>query len=122
MFKTIATIKAYPTWLVAYVDKNIADYYRSLIPKYVGVKPPKYNPHVTIVRKSIEKVEKQLNKYDGESVSIEYSGEIKCGGSYYWLDCYSVDIENIRKELGLLEFRAGFDRFHITIGNTKNDR
>lgn len=40
---------------VVLIDDNLGCYYRSLIPKYLNVKPPRYSTHITIVRKGVEK-------------------------------------------------------------------
>lgn len=61
------------------------------------------------------------NVYAGERVPFIYGNEIKSDGTYYWIDAYSERIEDIREELGLHIFRVGYRRYHITLGNTKED-
>lgn len=132
LYYATAIVKTYPNWIVAYVDKDIATYYRSLVPKAKYIQPPMYDPHITIVRKDIENIEliekaplglintpMHVGYYDGYLCSIEYDSNIKTDGVYYWLDCWSKSIGDIRESLGLSRFRDGFDRYHITIGNTK---
>jgi hypothetical protein len=113
--------------VVAWVDQGIADFYRSLIPKYYFVQPQKYPAHITVVRLSKESAKNMevWNKYEGEEVPIQYGNEIGFDGIYYYLNVMSDRIGAIREELGLPRFRfgdLGADRccYHITIGNCKN--
>jgi hypothetical protein len=113
--------------VVAWVDQGIADFYRSLIPKYYFVQPQKYPAHITVVRLRLESAKNMeaWNKYEGEEVSIQYGNEIGFDGIYYYLNVMSDRIGDIREELGLPRFRfgdLGADRccYHITIGNCKN--
>ncbi len=108
---------------VVWVDVEIARYYRSLIPKAKGVRPSMYKPHITVVRMDLEtpKNLEKWNVYAGERVPFIYENEIKSDGTYYWINVYSERIEDIREELGLNIFRLGYRRYHITLGNTKED-
>ncbi|KKN37368.1 hypothetical protein LCGC14_0764320 [marine sediment metagenome] len=36
--------------LIVAVDKNIVEYYRRFVPKSIGLKKTKFNPHITVVR------------------------------------------------------------------------
>lgn len=108
------------------VDRGISDYYRSLIPKYVGLNGTRYPPHVSVVRKEIPRNLEFWGKYEGEVVNFAYSNIVHSGKVYYWLNVFSERLEQIRLELGLpvsTEYTRppdGWTRcFHCTIGNIK---
>lgn len=116
--KTSAEIKVYPSWVVAYTCPDLARYYLSLIPKYYYVKSQMYPAHITIVRKDVETADLTRCGASG-IIQIEYSSDIQTNGIYWWLDVWSDDIIQIRRNLGLCDYRLGFDRYHLTIGNCK---
>lgn len=112
--------------LVANVDQELSDYYKSLIPKYINVNPQRYPAHISIVRKEVPVHREFWGKYEGESVEFFYSPAIRSGTVYFWLDVFSQRFEEIRLELGLpvrTEYTVppdGFIKtFHLTIGNMK---
>lgn len=113
------------------VDPNIALYYRSLIPLYLYPQPTRYMPHITVVRPKYElPVHKQFwNKYRNEQVEFYYEPWIHSGKEYFWLNIFSVRLEQIRAELGLYiddKFTKppeGFRKcFHMTVANRKHDQ
>lgn len=120
-FSSSGILVYYNDYCVAYVDKEIARYYLSLIPKYYYVQPQAYPPHITIVRRRIEVPPNQeyWRKYHGQSIDIQYEPGIKTDGTYFFLDAYSNDVSKIRKELGLPQYRDGFKCYYITVGNIK---
>ena len=110
------------------VDPGIADFYRSLIPKWLPVNKTRYDPHVTIVREAKEEpVHKEhWGKYEGEKVPFLYSPEVQTGKVYYWMNVFCKRLEDIRIELGLPVVSQytlppeGFRKcFHCTIANSK---
>ena len=118
--------------LILEVDQGIANYYRKLIPKtYPKINPQMYAAHISVVRHENPNLE-FWGKYEGELVEFVYSNIIKNGEIYFWLDCYSLRLEEIRKELGLpfepLHPSHEFYKFvpepysrtfHCTLGNLK---
>lgn len=111
----------YTNWAVVYVDQQISEYYRALLPKAWYVQPQRYPAHITVVRAKMESPNKEFwGKYKGEQVEIEYESSIKTDGLYFWLSAWSPRITEIRKELGLPAQRDHFKGYHITVGNTKN--
>jgi len=114
--------------LTVEVDQGIADFYRSLIPKWIKTQSQMYAAHITVVR---TKKETPLcldawGKYEGELIDFYYNPEIRIEESYCWLDVYCKQLETIRKELGLPVESLytippeGFDKvFHMTIANRK---
>lgn len=110
------------------VPQDLSDYYRTLIPKYKKVVRQKYHAHITVVRIYGEKPT-NLNSWGvhaNKKFTFYYSNTIEDSPNYYWLNCFSKDLENIRQELGLkndfFKDKAPCDfkkYFHITIGNKK---
>lgn len=112
--------------LVLETDQNIADFYRTLIPKYKCVKRQKYNAHISVVRHEIPLILENWGKYQDKEIEFFYDNQIKFGKIYFWLNCFSKELEYIRKELGLpvsSEYTRPPDTyekvFHMTIGNVK---
>jgi hypothetical protein len=112
--------------LVMDVDRDLANYYRGLIPKWIKTNPQKYPPHVSIVRKEVPKNLSVWGKYEGDSVEFTYSNVVHGGTVYYWMNVFSERLEEIRVELGLPVSSQytlppeGFVKcFHMTIGNLK---
>lgn len=105
------------------VDKDLAAYYRFFIPKYYDIQPPGYHPHITIVRgyKQIPPNIQYWNKYQGQEVEFAYNNIIDKESYYFWINAWSTDLEDIRRELGLPVYSRnsspeGFNmNFHITI-------
>ena len=117
-------------WVVLDIDQSIADFYFSMIPKYLTKKKQKYPAHVTVVRAEYETVlhREHWDKHKDEEIEFFYDSNIKEGEFYYWLDVFSVRLEEIRSELGVsivAEYTQppeGFSYcFHTTIANKKED-
>lgn len=105
--------------LVANLGWDFGNYYFRLFPKYFEITRQKFEAHVTIVR-SFERAEFKKN-YTGR-IDIDYDPMVYYDSPYYFLKCWSKQIGEIRKELGLPEYRKPFDYYHITIANTKFER
>lgn len=115
--------------LAVHVNQELANYYFSLIPKWIEVNRPRWPAHITVVRWEKETpVNLEFwGKYQGEAVEFFYSPVIHHGKVYFWLNCFCTQLEEIRRELGLpvrSEYTLppeGFVKcFHMTIGNTKD--
>ena len=91
-------------------------YYRNLIPKSIKLNYQMYDPHISIVRNEIATDLGLWGRWEGCEMVFRYSGEIRNGYIYYWIDVFSEELNDIRVELGL----AKRDLFHITIGNLKD--
>lgn len=112
--------------LVVDIEQDICEYYRSLIPKYKGVKGQRHKAHISVVRHEIPINLEAWGKYQGEEIDFIYDNDIKWGTVYYWLNCFSKRLEEIRTELGL-PVSSPYTRppesflkcFHTTIGNAK---
>lgn len=113
--------------LVVEIDPGISEFYRALIPKYYpALNRQYYPPHISVVRKEIPLNMNVWRKYEGKLIRFQYSNEIQFGKTYCWLNCFCVELEEIRKELGLPVSSPytlppeGFTKaFHSTIGNYK---
>lgn len=110
------------------VDQGMSEFYRSLIPKYWTSSRQKYSAHITVVRIHKEKPKnmKFWGLYEGDKIEFYYSTYIHEGSVYWWLNAFSVRLEEIRRELGLpvtSEYTKppeGFIKcFHITLANKK---
>lgn len=121
MYETQGIIEVSPQKIVVKIDKGITDYYYSLIPLSFVARKPLYSAKITVVRSfPIEKFAYELGRqFDGRTISVEYDGCLQYSQPYFYLNCWSKEIGEIRKELGLPEFRNGFKNYHITIGNVK---
>ena len=121
MFSSKATIKYFNDYCVAIIDNSIVSYYCSLIPKYIQFQKQATQPHITVVRKDKETGwNKDLWKFkDNTTIQFQYNGPINYNSPYFFLDCWSDDIGDIRTKLGLQTFRQPFKSYHITLGNTK---
>jgi len=129
LFQSTGTLQYSKDWrLVLRVEQDLADYYRSLIPKWMPCQRPRWSAHITVVRQTKETPVHKENwwKYDGDVVDFIYSPFIHQGAVYYWLNVFSKRLEKIRQELGLPFYSQnalppeGFKKyFHCTIGNLK---
>ena len=129
MFSSTGTFRYQENYrLVVEVDQDLADYYRSLIPKWMPSQRPRWPAHITVVRaeKEIPPDLSSWGKYEGVPVKFFYEPRIYCGKIYYWLNIFCKRLEEIRAETGLSVTSQytlppeGFDKvFHMTIANKK---
>jgi hypothetical protein len=128
-FESTGTLQYSKDWrLVLRVEQDLADYYRSLIPKWLPSQRPRWPAHVTVVRQEKETPANKEHwwKYNGHTLKFIYSPYIHHDKIYFWLNVWCKKLEEIRSELGLpfhSQFTlppAGFKKnFHCTIANTK---
>ena len=118
-YSTTGTIQYFNNWVMCWVDDQIKEYYRSLLPKAWYVKPPRTKAHISVVRKFELPNKFWWGLYEGLEVKVEYDTEIKTDGQYYWLDAYCDKVISIRKGLELPDYIGNFNCQHITLGNTK---
>lgn len=113
--------------LVVDIDPEITDYYRALIPPWKGkLNKQMYAPHISVVRKEIPPLPEFWGRYEGEVIEFAYDNVIHSSPTYWWLNCFSKRLEDIRLELGLPVDSPytlppeGFAKcFHSTLGNFK---
>lgn len=122
-FKTIGRLEYGPgIRVVVRVDEGIADFYRALVPKSVGVKGQRYDAHVSVVRVWEKPANMDAwNKHAGERVEIEYEPVVRNDDRYYWLNVRCTRIEEIREELGLTRYVTWHNGYHVTVGNIKEE-
>ncbi len=114
--------------LILDTDQGIVDYYKAMIPKYyTDITRQRHPAHISVIRNEVIPTMGLWRKYEDEIVDFEYSGFIRNGEIYWWLDAFSVRLEEIRAELGLYvvdQFTtppSGYLKtFHITLGNWKH--
>lgn len=128
MLKSIGRLIYEPGFrLIVLVDKGLADFYRSLIPKSLPVQKPRWAPHITVVRSEKETPAhpEHWSKYEGKEVEFCYDPFIRIDKTYYWLNTWCDRLVEIRTELGLPAKSRwtrppdGHQCFHITIANRK---
>jgi hypothetical protein len=127
MFKSTGILQYYdnPYKLIVTIDSEIANFYRSLIPKYIIFNRPMYAPHISVVRKEVVPNLDPWGKYHEQEICFDYENYIYISDNYLWLNVYSTQLENIRLELGMSNTSQvtkspdGQHRFHTTIGNFK---
>jgi len=117
-------------WLILDCDQQIADYYRALMPKYMDVRRPRYGAHITISRPEVEMPSNLVfwRAFEGENIEFYYEPCVRFGesGMYYWLNCFSNRLDELRRDLGLaVEPRdntpEGFGKtYHMTVANRKH--
>lgn len=111
--------------LTTVVDPGIAEFYRSLVPKHLKCQRGRFAPHVTVVRNEVPPNMEKWGAYEGKEVVIEYDPFLEYDGVYWWLNCHSSFLEQIREELELPVWDKwnmspdGQNCFHMTIGNSK---
>lgn len=121
MFKGVARLEYYTNYAIAWTDRQIGEYYYSLLPKYLHVQRQKEHSHITVCRKDIETPDYTYWRYrEREVIEFTYDGILYHDDLYVWLDVYSEEIGEIREMLGLSRMRDGFDCYHLTIANLKN--
>ena len=124
MYKGKAKIQYFKSWIIAWTDKDIINYYYSLIPPAKYPSRPRSVAHITVVRMEPKETVGQEGKslwrrHQNRVISFSYDGVINYQKPYFFLHVWSDEIGQIREELGLPKYRQGFDCYHITIGNTK---
>lgn len=119
-------IPSYGFRLVLEIEQDIVDYYYSLIPKYYGVKSQQYKAHISVVRKETPPYLYFWGKYQDRPIRYFWEPTIYHENNYWWLDCFCLELEEIRKELGLwykgkytMPPKPWGKYFHCTIGNNK---
>ena len=116
------------SWATIWMDKDddIAKYYRSIIrtPGYHKMMAkPLYRPHITVVNGRHEpQASSSLawGKYEGETVSFTYSGDISFSKGKWFIKCECIRMGDIRVELGLSRIFAVRPP-HITIARIVKD-
>jgi len=127
MFSSIGQLQYFtnPYKLIVKIEKQISDYYRSLIPKYIHANKQFYDPHITVIRNEIPTKLDLWEKWKDQEIQFDYENIICNDETYFWLNAYSEKLEDIREELGLpissqwTRSPDGKHKFHITIANRK---
>lgn len=110
---------------VVNVDPELTRYLRSLVPKYYICKPQKYAPHITVVRGETPPRTDEWALFQGEIVQFEYESYLHYDGTYWWINCWSPRLTEVRIGLNLppsyhlTRPPDGSECFHSTVGNSK---
>lgn len=117
--------------IILEVDSGLCAFYRALVPPRFVCNPQRYAPHITVVRNEEGVIEKAWEALEAKVaggpvwMSFVYSPVIKNDDIFWWLDCWSQDLTNFRRKLGLPDTHhltrppTNEDRFHTTIGKLK---
>ena len=121
----ICKVKLIPKVIVE-IDPEIGNYYFAQIPKYIRINRQKYSSHISTVRKEFPPRMEFWGKYDGKEIDFQYDPILRNDQTYWWINCFSKGLEELRLELGLPVSSPytrppdGLNRtFHSTIANTK---
>lgn len=115
-----------PIKLIIEIDQNIIKYYHNMIPKYLKVNYPKFGAHISVVRNEQPPKMNNWLKHNNKEIKFEYEGLIYNDEIYFWLNTFSIELEEIRHELGLSNYGDVTlspdkkHKFHITVANLKN--
>jgi hypothetical protein len=134
LIKSIGTVRyshieGYGYRLILEIDQGIGLFYRSLIPKWYTVNTLRHRQHISVVRNEIPSNLALWGKYEGERIEFEYDPYIHTDGkTYWWLNCFSKRLEEIKAELGLALDNRIFTppepyckTWHTTIANMKEN-
>jgi len=84
------------------VDQSVADYYYSLIPRYYKAIKPRWKAHITVVSPIDEIVHpEKWGAREGQTAKFVYDPMILREKGYWWFNLWSIEMEDIRKELGM---------------------
>jgi hypothetical protein len=118
------------------IEQSLSDYYFSTIPKAYRPRKQAFPAHISVVRKELPANLEHWGEHEGKIVVFDYEHYVRYDPPYFWIDCYSIELEAIRTELGLHnaplhpasyhtpmpEGMPYLKRFHCTIGNTKDSK
>lgn len=113
--------------LVLLVEQDLSDYYRSLVPKWHAVNRPRWPAHITVVRQDKENPPhvRHWGRYQSDFVDFAYSPIVQWDETYFWLNVWCQQLEDIRIELGLQAHSFWTvppnlaRNFHCTVANCK---
>lgn len=122
MFTSTGKYHYYNRWLMVDCCPELAAFYRQLVffhAPSIKLQIPKHGSHITVVAGKYEPthIDQYWKKYDGHSVTFQYSQEIGTDGTYFWLPVECKEFESVRIELGLKPTIP--IPWHLTIGNLK---
>lgn len=116
-----APAKLSDNWIVLQVCPDLANYYQYWLKKKgVMIVPSSWKPHLSVVRgeKMSRAVFDDWIKTNGNRIKFDYEDELKRNDKgFVWVDCWSKELNDLRKALGL--YLKKNDRFHLTITKMK---
>lgn len=109
-------------WFYIELDKDFANYYKWFYSRsFKTWYPPMNGCHITFIAGEKDDRIVQYNEiipYLNKDINFQYENEIYTNGRAFWIPCASIEIDNIRKTLGL----NPKPWLHITLGNVKNQK
>lgn len=116
---------AYGYRLAVDVDPEIHRLARWFVPEHIGLIKPRYDPHITVVRREVPPNLERWGRDEGRIVEFWYETYVRNDEIYWWLRVFSDDLAQVRKELGLVAYGSttmapDLKRcYHMTVGNVK---
>lgn len=115
-----------------WLDKNkIQDPKNQIWPiNQYGIKTTRsaWGAHISVVRGEVPKNKNLWRKHQDKKINFRYDPEtLNTNGKHWWIEIESLELEEIRQELGLtpkynyLERRTGIKKelpFHLTLGHS----
>jgi hypothetical protein len=120
MFKSTGTISLHgDDWAIIDVDPEIGRYYlsqfnRSRTVLAGQIMPPKWGPHISVIRGEVVKDKELLKTFDGKKIVFHYSPQVQWDEKHAYLNVSCDEALNMREAVGLP--RNPFYDLHLTIG------
>lgn len=105
-----------PWWLIGTIEGDLTEYYSWHIHKRTGLilQSPAWGAHISIVRGEEPVFKQHWKKYEGREINFSYDPDVRTNGDHWWMRVNSLDMLDIRTELGLPRFPEL--TLHLTIG------
>ena len=120
MFESTGQLRLHgDNWAVIHVDSEIGRYYLTQFnrsrPMLNGqIMPPKWGPHISLIRGEPVNNQELLQKADGSTISFSYSPEINWNGHHAFLNVDCPEGLELREQLGIS--REPVFPLHLTFG------
>lgn len=104
-------------WAILRVDLSfVLPYLQQIRKQGKKISASAWGPHISVVRGEVRKwTLTKRHGLDGQRYTVEVDSQIRNNrNGYYWLDCKSRELENLRVQLGLPPRPS--PPFHLTIG------
>ncbi len=120
-YPATGVIRYTTNWVKVHTSISIIEYYSYLVEKHLHKKLnlPRHGAHVTVISGKWERVtgKEAWGKHEGKQVTFLYSSKVQDQGNYFWVEVWSLSLNQLREELGL---GARYHPLHLTVGNIKN--
>lgn len=112
--------KTGPYWAILACDKGIVDFYSWLLRRN-GIEIEKgstWGPHISVVKGEEPPNKVFWGSHIARELSFRYTNVVRWDNGYHaWLDCWSEELNDVRRALGLPD--KPDMSFHLTLGRLK---